>query len=97
MVNDRLSPKTVEASSKPIPCFAKFVLALFASPFKGQWHCDEFLEVFAIWFNPARRKITSVPRLREIKEGRFALFADSLKYRSPELLQGASAVSVCCC
>src|SRR6266480_4361970 len=31
------------------------------------------------------------------RKGRFALFAGSLKYLSPELLQGTSVVSVCSC
>jgi len=48
----------------------------------------------AIWFNPKRRTIASVPRHRErSRKGRCALFAGSLKYLSPELPQGASVVS----
>jgi hypothetical protein len=51
-----------------------------------QHGCAFFREGSAhtIWRNPSNRKITSVPRHREIKEGQFAPFASSLKFRGRE-------------
>lgn len=42
----------------------------------------------SIWSNPSQRKITSVPRHREIKEGQFAQFTSSLKFLSPDTSAG---------